>query len=79
VLVTDEDEDNPTNTTTTPSQQLADILRVCSDKISIIILTAIETANRLNICATGPYLLQELEVGKSNSTLDLVGCLNKGS
>jgi predicted transcriptional regulator len=44
--------------------QLSDILKPCSDKISIEILQAIETANTLNIRSTGPYLLEELEIEK---------------
>jgi hypothetical protein len=68
VLVTaddqvDKDVSSP-RTVTPSSQQLADTLRVCSDRISIDILTAIETSNRLNIRTTGPYLLEELEIGK---------------
>jgi hypothetical protein len=60
VLVT---KDNPTtNTATTP--QLAEILRACGDRISIEILNAIETASALNIRTSGPYLRQELGIGK---------------
>ncbi len=45
-------------------RQLLDILKPCSDKISIEILQAIETANTLNIRSSGPYFQEELEIGK---------------
>jgi hypothetical protein len=51
------------NRTRTSPQELADILKPCSDKISIEILQAIETVNSLNIRSTGPYLRDELEIG----------------
>jgi hypothetical protein len=51
------------NRTRTSPQELADILKPCSDKISIEILQAIETVNALNIRSTGLYLRDELEIG----------------
>jgi hypothetical protein len=66
-VLVDEQTSSPgtvTSSSSPPHQQLADILKPCADKISIEILLAIETANSLNIRSTGPYLRDELEIGK---------------
>lgn len=60
MLVVDDQVSSPKTVT---SEQLAEVLRPCADKISIEILKAIETADALKIRCTGPYLREELEIG----------------